>query len=107
MHEGGEAEPQAIKVLIVDLPRLLAIGVKNAIEAQQDMMIVAQLDRSDALAARLARSADVIVTGPTVGEPTLAYRRALFGDRVVPIVAISAEGNSIDVYSCKRTHGYG
>jgi DNA-binding NarL/FixJ family response regulator len=102
----GDTRAKEINVLIVGLPRLLADGVREAIEVEKDMVIVAQLDTSDALADTLEKPVDVIVTRATGGEPALPYRRALFGDRAIPVVAISAEG-SIDVYSRRSTRGYG
>jgi hypothetical protein len=107
MREGGDTEAKEIKVLIVDLPRLLADVVRKAIEVEKDMVIFAQLDTSDALADTIAKPVDVIVTVATSGELAPPYRRALFGDRAIPVVAISAQGSSIDVYSRRSTRGYG
>jgi hypothetical protein len=107
MREGGDTGAEAIKVLIVDLPRLLADVVRRAIEVEKDMVIVAQLDTSDALADTLAKPVDVIITVATSSELAPPYRSALFGHRAIPVVAISAEGSSIDVYSHRSTRGYG
>jgi hypothetical protein len=107
MGEGVETETAAINVLIVDLPGWLTVGVKKAIEAQADMMIVAQLDGWRAFGDTLGSSVDVIVTGASGSEHTRANQHAVFGNQTIPVLAISAEDDRIDVYSCRTTHGYG
>jgi hypothetical protein len=107
MRTGGDTTTQGIKVVIADMPRLLAAVVRKAVEVEQDMVIVAQVQTPDALVEAVARPVDVIVTAVTGEELAPHYRAALFGNQGIPVVAISADGNSIDVYGRWVTHGYG
>ena len=80
---------------------------EKAVEVEQDIVIVAQVDKPEALTASIAKSADVIVTAAADRELAPQYLAGLFGARPIPVVAISADGNSIDVYGRWATRGYG
>jgi hypothetical protein len=107
MRDGGGMTSSAIHVVIAGMPNLLAAVVRKAVEMERDIVIVAQVDKPEALTASIAKTADVIVTA--AADRTLApqYLAGLFGERPIPVVAISADGNSIDVYGRWATHGYG
>ena len=55
----------------------------------------------------VAGAVDVIVTADDGSNLAPHLRAALFSRRAVPVVAISADGNSIDVYERWATQGYG
>lgn len=107
MREGGDTATDGIKVVIADMPRLLAAVVRKAVEVEKDMVIVAQVETPDSLADAVAKPVDIIVTAATGDHLAPHYHAALFGQRGIPVVAISADGNSIDVYGHWVAHGYG
>lgn len=107
MRNGGISANGTIKVIIVDMPGLLAAMVRQVIEAEMDMEIAGQVDTPEALTQAMARSVDVIVTADDGSNLAPHLRAALFSRRAVPVVAISADGNSIDVYERWATQGYG
>jgi DNA-binding NarL/FixJ family response regulator len=107
MREGGDTAARDIKVVIADMPRLLAAVVRKAVEVERDMTIVAQVNSADALADAVAEPVDVIITAATGGELAAPYRAALFGQRPIPVVAISADGTSVDVYGRRMARGCG
>lgn len=96
-----------IKVALAEVPQLLAAVVRKAVEAEQDMAIVAEVDSSNGLAAALAGRVDVIITATAGEELAPPFHAALFGHRAIPVVAIDIDGTSIDVYGHSVTRGYG
>ena len=85
MREGGDTEAEEIRVLIVDLPRLLADVVRKAIEVEKDMVIVAQLDTSDALhvyqrnsdtASPIARACNLSPGSKPASAPAVTHARS-------------------------------
>jgi DNA-binding NarL/FixJ family response regulator len=96
-----------INVVLAEMPRLLTAVVRTAVEAEQDMAIVAQVERPETLRAALANPVDVIITSAPIGEAPSPYRETLFGSRAIPLIAVSADGTSIDVYGHWIAHGSG
>ncbi|SEO53057.1 hypothetical protein SAMN02990966_02201 [Rhodospirillales bacterium URHD0017] len=96
-----------IKVALAAVPQLLASVVRQAVEAERDMAIVAEVESSSGLADALTDRVDVIITARKGEELALPFRAALFGHRSIPIVAIGVDGTSIEIYSHSITRGYG
>jgi hypothetical protein len=96
-----------IKVALAAVPQLLAAVVRQAVEAEGDMTIVAEIDSSNGLAGALADRVDVIITARKGEGLAPPFHTALLGRRAIPIVAIGVDGSSIDVYSHSITRGYG
>lgn len=96
-----------IKVALAEVPQLLAAVVRKAVEAEQDMAIVAEVESSTGLAAALADRIDVIITATAGEELAPPFHVALFGRQAIPVVAIGVDGTSIDVYGRSVTRGYG
>jgi len=99
MDDGGGTGSAGIKVLIADAPQLLANVVRRTpVDAEKDMTIVAEVGSEDALAKAVERPADVVITAATTRDFAPRFRALLFGPRAAPIVAISVDGQSIEVY---------
>lgn len=107
MRDGGDTPAESIKVVIAEMPRLLAAVVRTAVEAERDMTIVAQVETQDALPAALAKPVDVLITSARIDEASQPYRAALFGPQAIPVIAVSADGTSIDVYGHWTARGCG
>jgi DNA-binding NarL/FixJ family response regulator len=103
----GNTGADVIRVVIADVPRLLTAIVRKAVEAEEDIMIVAELQSADALGDVATDAIDAIVTATKGGELAAPFRAALFGPQAIPIVAIHVDGGGIDVYGRSRTRGYG
>jgi hypothetical protein len=94
----------AIKVVIVGVPGLLAAVVRKAVDEEPGMEVVAQVG-SDDLAGVLREHVDIVVTAYASPDLPPAFRALLSGDSALPVVALSFEGDRIDVYG--RSHGGG
>lgn len=101
----GSAGP--IRVVIAGVPGLLASIVHDTLTADEGIVVVAQVASADDLAATLAQPVDVIVTTASVARMAPAMRGVLFGDTPVPVVAISADGRRMDVFSHAMVHDRG
>lgn len=107
MRNGDDTSADEIRVVIAEMPKLLAAVVCKAVETERDMTIVAQVEAPDALKAAMSRDPDVIVTAARGADLTPEFRAALFARPAIPVVAISPDGNSIDVYGRWAMHGSG
>jgi len=96
MNEPSLNGSDAIKVLIAEVPGLLASVVRNTVNEERDMTVVEQVG-----------SADVVVTASPTSELGPRYQALLFGPAALPIVTISLDGKRIDVYGRSTTHGGG
>ena len=96
MREPSLNGSDAIKVLITEVPALLASVVRHTVNEERDMTVVEQVV-----------SADVVVTASTTSELGPRFRALLFGPTPLPIVTISLDGKRIDVYGRATTHGGG
>jgi hypothetical protein len=101
----GSAGP--IRVVIAGVPGLLASIVHDTLTAEEDIVVVAQVAAANDLAAILAQPVDVVVTTASIGRMPPAMRGVLFGDTPVPVVAISADGRRMDVFSHAMVHDRG
>jgi hypothetical protein len=103
----GSAGADMIRIVIADVPRLLAAIIRKAVEAEKDIVIVAEAQSADALDEVVMSRVDVVVTATQGGELAGPFRAVLSGARAVPIVAVHVDGRGIDVYGRARTRGYG
>jgi hypothetical protein len=97
----------AIKVLIVGMPGLLASVVRETLDAEPDMEVVGQLASIDDVNELLRQPIDVVVTASTAAGISSTLQSLLFTPRPLPLVAISADGNRIDVFGRSVRHGQG
>jgi hypothetical protein len=91
-------EPDRIKVLIAEIPGLLAAVVRKTLSEEPGMEVVAQIGTADELANALRAPVDVVVTAcerPGLSSP---FRALLFGPAALPVVAIRFDGDRIDVF---------
>lgn len=110
VHVMGATPPtnrNGIKVALAAVPQLLAAVVRQAVEAEADMAIVAEIESSNRLADALTDRVDVIITARRGEGLAPSLHTALFGRRAIPIVAIGVDGTSIEVYSHSITRDYG
>ena len=107
MSATSRTNGNGIKVALAEVPQLLAAVVRKAVEAEQDMAIVAEVESSNGLAAALADRIDVIITATAGEQLAPPFHAALFGRQAIPVVAIGIDGTSIDVYGHSVTRGYG
>src|SRR5687767_7924647 len=96
-----------IRIVIADVPRLLAAIVRRAVETETDIVIVAEAQSADALGEVVTSPVDAIITATSDGELAAPFREALFGPRATPVVAIHVDGMTVDVYGRTHTSGYG
>lgn len=92
-----------IRVLLAEVPGLMAAVVRQAILTQPDMTIVGETRGSDELGPVMSRGhVDVVVVTSQAGSgvPTPA-QRLLFGPPHVALVAISADGRCVGIYDHK------
>ena len=94
------SDPRPIRILLAELPGLLAGVVRSAVEAQVDMQIVAEM-RGVVGAAGVAGAAsiDVVVTTLSGSQVPAAYQRVLFDHQHIPLVALSADGERVEVFA--------
>jgi DNA-binding NarL/FixJ family response regulator len=97
----------AIKILIAEMPALLAAVVRQAVDEEPDMTVVEQVGSSEELQRALHRPIDVVITSSTTTELGPRFQALLFGSDPLPIVAISLDGARVDVYGRAITHGVG
>lgn len=95
-----------IKVLIAGMPGLLASVVRETLDAEPDMEVVGQVNSIDQFVGGTAR-VDVVVTTSTADGIPDELRPLLFGTAPLPLVAVSADGNRIDVYGRSVAHEQG
>lgn len=107
MHGAYRDRTSAIKVVIAEMPGLLAAVVRSTLSEESDMEVVAQVASSEELTVALCRQVDVVVTASTTEGLSPAFRSLLFGFTPVPVVAISPDGTRIDVYGRSVIHGEG
>lgn len=107
MNDAGRTGSDGIKVVIADVPQLLAAVVRRAVKAEKDMTIVAEVGSEDALAKAVEHPIDVVITAATTRDLAPPFRALLFGPRGVPIVAISVDGQSVEVYDRSVTRAFG
>jgi hypothetical protein len=99
--------PDAIKVLIAEMPALLAAMVRRMVDEEPDMTVVEQVGSPAALRETLHRPVDVVVTSSQTTELGPDFQALLFGPTRLPIVAISVDGTRIDVYGRSTTRHVG
>lgn len=98
---------KSIKVVIAGVPNLLAAVVRNAVNEEPDMEVLAELSATEPLAPESRALVDVVVTASATSDLPLQYRELLFGPMPVPVVLVSVDGRRIDVYSHLVTRGGG
>ena len=99
--------PGVIKVLIADVPALLAAVVRRTVDEQTDMKVVAQVRSSQEFHEAIRQPVDVVVTSSLRAELKPHLQALLFGATPLPIVNLSRDGSSIDVYGRWTTGGAG
>jgi DNA-binding NarL/FixJ family response regulator len=97
----------AIKVLIAEVPALLAAVVRQTVDDESDMTVVEQVGSPEELREALHRPIDVVVTSSPTSGLGSQFQALLFGPTPLPIVTISLDGARIDVYGRSITHGVG
>ena len=96
-----------IKVLIAEVPALLAAVVRQTVDNESDMTVVEQVGSPEELREALHRPIDVVVTSSPTSELGPQFQALLFGPAPLPIVTISLDGARIDVYGRSITRGVG
>jgi len=100
--------PGAIKVLIAEVPALLAAVVRQSVDEQPDMMVVAQVGSPEQLRKALHdESVDVVITSSPREALRSHFQTLLFGPTPLPIVSLSLDGSCIDVYGRWTARGVG
>lgn len=99
--------PDAIKVLIAEVPPLLAEVVRHTVEEQSDMIVVAKVETPEAFSEALGQRVDVVVTASPGNELKDHFQALLFGPAPLPIVCLSPDGSLIDVYCRSTTRAVG
>jgi hypothetical protein len=99
--------PDAIKVLIADVPALLAAVVRRTVDEQSDMRVVAEVGSPEEFGEALRQPVDVVVTSSTPTELKAHFQALLFGPAALPIVSLSLDGSCIDVYGRWRARSVG
>ena len=107
MPERRLDQPDAIKVLIAEVPALLASVVRHTVDGERDMRVVEQIGSARDLTQALHRPVDVVVTSSQTSELGPEFRALLFGPSPLPIVTISQDGERFDVYGRSITRGGG
>jgi hypothetical protein len=107
MPEHHLDQPDAIKVLIAEVPGLLALVVRHTVDGERDMRVVEQIGSARELGQALHRPVDVVVTSSATSELRPEFQALLFGPTPLPIVTISQDGERIDVYGHSVTRGGG
>jgi hypothetical protein len=97
----GESAPEApvIRIVLAEVPGLIADLVKEVVLAQADMRIVAEVPTANAL-ERAAKSGgiDVVVTATASEHLPMSYQHLVFSASRIPVLAISGDGRRVDVY---------
>jgi DNA-binding NarL/FixJ family response regulator len=99
--------PSAIKVLIAEVPALLAAVVRQTVDEQSDMTVVGQVESPEEFRNALHQPVDVVVTSSPGTELKAHFQALLFGRAPLPIVTISVDGSRIDVYGRSTTRAVG
>jgi hypothetical protein len=99
--------PGTIKVLIAEVPALLAAVVRQAVDEESDMTVVEQVATTEELRKALHRPVDVVVTSSSTTALAPQFQALLFGSTALPIVVISRDGARVDVYGRSITEGVG
>jgi DNA-binding NarL/FixJ family response regulator len=101
-------DPQGtIKVLIAEVPALLAAVVRQTVDDESDMTVVEQVGSPEELREALHRPIDVVVTSSPTSGLGSQFQALLFGPTPLPIVNLSRDGSSIDVYGRWTTRAAG
>ena len=100
-------EPGAIKVLIAEVPALLAAVVRQTVDEQSDMTVVGQVESPEEFRDALQWPVDVVVTSSRGTQLKPHFQALLFGPAPLPIVMISLDGSCIDVYGRSTTRAVG
>jgi DNA-binding NarL/FixJ family response regulator len=107
MRDESHHRSGAIKVLIAEVPALLAAVIQSAVNEEPDMEVVKQVGSGRELANALHQPIDVVITASTTTELPPQFHSLLFGSSPVPIVTISLDGRRIDVYGRSINRGRG
>jgi hypothetical protein len=99
--------PSVIKVLIAEVPALLAAVVRRTVDEQTDMKVIAQVGSSKEFHEAIHQPVDVVITASPRTELKPHLQALLFGATPLPIVNLSLDGSSIDVYGRWTTRGAG
>lgn len=98
--QGRRSGSRPIRILLADLPGLLAGVVKSAVAMQTDMQIVAEVRGDPGTdGGPVATSIDVVVTTLSDSRVTVGYQGLLFADQHIPLVALSPDGERVEVYA--------
>jgi len=91
-----------IRIVLAEVPRLLADIIKSEISPRSDMAIVKEVHGGQNLDA-VVTEADAHVVVASLSSPIVPrdYQRLLFGSRSVALVTISADGRDAQVYTRK------
>jgi hypothetical protein len=107
MHEPSSYRPDAIQVLIAEVPALLAEVVSETVNQEDDMRVVRRIVSARDLPAALREPVDVVITASATTDLGDPFQALLFGPTPTPIVTISLDGTRIDVYGRTTTRGRG
>jgi hypothetical protein len=107
MHDDRTHRPGVIKVLIADVPALLAAVVRRTVDEQFDMKVIAQVGSLKDFNEAIRQPVDVVVTSSPGTELKPHFQAMLFGPAPLPVVSLNLDGSSIDVYGRRRTRGVG
>jgi DNA-binding NarL/FixJ family response regulator len=107
MHVDRVHRPDAIKVLIAEVPALLAEVVRRTVDEQSDMRVVQQVGSPEEFREALHRPVDVVVTSSPRNQLKAHFQALLFGPTPLPIVSLSIDGSCIDVYGRWTTRAVG
>jgi hypothetical protein len=107
MPEAGNSEADEIRAVMANMPCLLADMVRSTVEGERSMTIVAEIASPEALPGAIIGRVDVIITAISGESLAPPFHAALFGPRAIPVVAISVDGSTIDVYGRSVRRGYG
>ena len=107
MPEARHSEADGIRVVMANMPRLLADMVRSTVEGERNMTIVEEIASPEWLADAITGRADVIITATSGESLAPPFRAVLFGPWAIPVVAISVDGSTIDVYGRSVRRGYG
>jgi hypothetical protein len=92
--------PPAIRIILAEMPGLMGSVVRDAIQGQPDMGIVAEIaPNADVTDSVSNGRCDVVVAALSPGSTVpAAYQALLFADTPVPFIALDPDGRRFQAY---------